>query len=179
MGTGFDSCGNGTLDRFEQCDDHNRANVDGCSTLCQIEGDSFPVAAYEAAAPPPTPVIADLPLLTTVTQFGITWTFAAPARVGRFVNGDYYVVGPVTVTHIQPRPTVGNGLHGSMLDIPASLEKSGFDSRILEGRYDPGLRVYPPLQLTPGRKRSRYWSISPSTESTCMDCWSRGNPGAS
>jgi cysteine-rich repeat protein len=152
MGAGFESCGNGILDRFEQCDDHTRVSGDGCSALCQIEGDSFPVVVYEAGTPPPTPTLADLPLLTTVTQFGVTWTFASPARVGRFVNGDYYAVGPVTVTDIQPRPTTGNGVHGSMLDIPASLEKSGFDSRIVEGRYDPALRVYPPILLTPGHK---------------------------
>lgn len=152
MAAGFESCGNGIVDKFEQCDDHNRVSGDGCSTLCQIEGDSFPVIVYEASNPPPTPTLEDLPLLSNVTQFGITWTFATPVRVGRFVNGDYYVVGTVTVTDIQPRPTTTNGVHGSMLDIPADLEKSGFDSRIVEGRYDPSLRVYPPIVLTPGHK---------------------------
>ena len=152
MGAGFETCGNGIVDKFEQCDDHNRVSGDGCSSLCQIEGDSFPVVVYEASDPPPTPTLTDLPLLTTITQFGINWTFSAPVRVGRFVNGDYYVVGSVTVTDIQPRPTTINGVHGSMLDIPANLEKSGFDSRIVEGRYDPGLRVYPPIVLTPGHK---------------------------
>jgi hypothetical protein len=38
----------------------------------------------------------------------ITWTFDKPARVGQFINGDYYVVGPVTVTLIDPKPLWGD-----------------------------------------------------------------------
>ena len=34
----------------------------------------------------------ELPLKDRVSQYGITWTFAAPARVGQFINGDFYVV---------------------------------------------------------------------------------------
>jgi cysteine-rich repeat protein len=30
-------CGNGTVDGFEQCDDGNRDNDDGCSSICQYE----------------------------------------------------------------------------------------------------------------------------------------------
>ena len=29
----------------------------------------------------------------TITQYGITWKLSAPAEVGQFVTGDYYVVG--------------------------------------------------------------------------------------
>ena len=43
----------------------------------------------------------------TVTQYGITWTFDKKVKVGQFVNGDYYVVGPVTVTGITPGPANG------------------------------------------------------------------------
>jgi len=51
-----------------------------------------------------------LTLTDTVSQHGITWKFSEPARVGQFVNGDYYVVGPVTITSITPRPE--NGRNG-------------------------------------------------------------------
>jgi hypothetical protein len=44
--------------------------------------------------------------LKTVSQYGITWTFKEAVRVGQFFNGDYYVVGPVTVTDIDPRPLI-------------------------------------------------------------------------
>ena len=75
-----------------------------------------------------------------------------PQRVGRFVNGDYYVVGEAAIVDIQPLPTRTNGRHGSMLNIQPNIQRSGFDSRIQAGRYDSSLRVYPPLTLTPGSK---------------------------
>ncbi|MFH1809711.1 MAG: hypothetical protein ABIJ09_13270 [Pseudomonadota bacterium] len=112
----------------------------------------FAVQLYSANAPPATPGLTDLPLLSSVTQHGITWTFEQPTRVGRFVNGDFYVVGAVTVTAIDPLPTAGNGRHGSMLDILPNLQRSGFDDRETAGRYDETLRVYPPIALTPGHK---------------------------
>ena len=113
-------------------------------------GDNFPVLIYTTNAPPPTPALADLPLLTQITQWGITWTFSQPEPVGQFVNGDYYVVGPVTIVDIEPPAT--NGLNGSMLNIEVNIQQSGFDSRIQDERYNPALRVYPPITLTPGNK---------------------------
>lgn len=35
------TCGNGVVDKFEQCDDGNLTNGDGCSSVCQKEGDAF------------------------------------------------------------------------------------------------------------------------------------------
>jgi len=55
---------------------------------------------------------------STVTRHGITWRFAERVRVGRFVNGDYYVVGPVTVTEVDP-PAV-DGRNGSILNLPST-----------------------------------------------------------
>ena len=52
-------------------------------------------------------VVPELPLLDQVSQFGITWTFDKKVPVGQFVNGDYYVVGPVTVVKIDPAPANG------------------------------------------------------------------------
>ncbi|XHR30500.1 MAG: hypothetical protein ACFUZC_08045 [Chthoniobacteraceae bacterium] len=37
-----------------------------------------------------------------ITQYGITWTFEEPCESGRFVTGDYWIVGPVTVTGVTP-----------------------------------------------------------------------------
>jgi len=122
--------------------------------LCWVWAGNAPaqVPVYTTASPPPTPALHELPLMSSVTKDGITWTFAAPARVGRFINGDCYVVGETTVVDIQPLPTPANGRHGSMLNIRPNIQRSGFDSRIQASRYDPGLRVYPPVVLTPGNK---------------------------
>jgi len=40
----------------------------------------------------------------SVTQYGITWNFDKPYPVGQFVNGDYWVVGPVAVVSVTPTP---------------------------------------------------------------------------
>jgi len=37
---------------------------------------------------------------TEIAQFGITWKFDADYETGQFVNGDWWVVGPVEITGI-------------------------------------------------------------------------------
>jgi hypothetical protein len=37
-----------------------------------------------------------------LSRFGITWQFDSNVEYGQFVNGDYYVVAPVTVTNMLP-----------------------------------------------------------------------------
>ncbi len=43
---------------------------------------------------------------TSLSQFGITWNFSQPVTYGQFVNGDYWVIGPVMVTSVSPTPSV-------------------------------------------------------------------------
>ena len=57
---------------------------------------------YTPANAPEAPKPADMERTRSVTQYGITWTFDQKVHVGRFINGDYYVVGPVTVVAIDP-----------------------------------------------------------------------------
>ena len=42
-----------------------------------------------------------------VSQYGITWTFDKPVKSGQFITGDWWVVGPVTVTKVTPAPGIG------------------------------------------------------------------------
>lgn len=42
---------------------------------------------------------------TSITQYGITWTFDRAYPTGTFVTGDPWVVGPVTIVSITPAPT--------------------------------------------------------------------------
>jgi len=90
---------------------------------------------------------------TSISQFGITWTFSEAVEYGQFANGDYWVVGPVTITSITPATTVvgGASMHGSMIN-PTPNSKQGFDSRINGGSYDAVLNVAitMPLVVQPG-----------------------------
>ncbi|HUT00991.1 MAG TPA: hypothetical protein VM031_00945, partial [Phycisphaerae bacterium] len=116
---------------------------------------------------PATPKLDDLPLKASVSQYGITWTFQKPARVGQFVNGDWYVVGPVTVEAIDPKPLYGEEVpkreldrmdkerkveqrvrNGFMLNPPAAM-KVAYDSGV-RNWFDPSLIQKPPVAMKPG-----------------------------
>ncbi|MGB0034159.1 MAG: hypothetical protein WBP79_01640, partial [Candidatus Acidiferrales bacterium] len=108
-------------------------------------------ATITITAAPPPPGTA-----TSITKDGITWTFSQAVPVGQFVTGDYYVVGPVTITAISPKPTPSSPyLNGSVVNLPTVNGKSGFDSRLNDGTdeswwFDASLRSYPPITLKPG-----------------------------
>lgn len=93
----------------------------------------------------------DPTMATSITQYGITWTFDQAYPTGQFVNGDYWVVGPVTIVSIDPPSTIvpaqeNRAIHGSMLD-PAVGPLQGYDSCMLgsEGRaWDASLNVARP-----------------------------------
>jgi len=123
------------------------------------------LAAAAAAMPvysrdnaPPTPKLEDLPLKESVSQYGITWTFSEPARVGQFVNGDYYVVGPATVTMIEPKALYGQEVPEDQLD--NYDKKQPREKHIRNGSmlnpppngdmaYDSGLRSAPHMAFKP------------------------------
>lgn len=125
-------------------------------------------ACAALAAGPALAAPADLPRQSSVSEYGITWTFDQPAPVGHFVNGHFYVVGPVTVTNLEPRPLVGSEVppaevddaekkrfpkgnyvrNGSMLNPPARWEVA-FDTGI-PNYCNPDLVALPPVKLKPG-----------------------------
>ena len=82
-----------------------------------------------------------------LSQFGITWTFDKTYTYGQFANGDYWVVGPVTIIGIDPSSTEVNGrtMNGSMLNPSPPLisdgNNQGYDSAIYALGYDPSLNV--------------------------------------
>ncbi|MGB2824330.1 MAG: hypothetical protein WBF17_25370, partial [Phycisphaerae bacterium] len=142
-------------------------------TAPRVEGPSPWVPVRQAAkvytkdAPPATPTLEDLPLKDSVSQHGITWTFDRPARVGRFVNGDWYVVGEATVKAIAPAPLYGRDIpeieldhmdlerkveqrvrNGFMLNPPAKM-KVAYDSGV-RNWFDPSLIRKLPVSMKPG-----------------------------
>ena len=124
------------------------------------------VVIYTRDRPPATPGLENLDLKRSVSQWGITWTFDKPARVGQFVNGDFYVVGPVVVVEINPAPRYGKDVadeelddrekvavaercrNGSMLNAPARREVA-WDSGVLN-YYHPEHRAKLPIVMKPG-----------------------------
>ena len=101
-----------------------------------------------------------------ISQWGITWTFDNYYDVGTFINDDFWVVGPATIIAIDPNPA--NGRHGSVLNLPPELSRSGFDSRVVEGRYDPSLRVYPSISMQPGDSLVSTISVETVGEATAI-----------
>lgn len=110
---------------------------------------NYIIPFYPKAAPASEPST----LSSTITQFGITWTFDQPKEVGQFANGDWYVVGPVNITDISPNTVVSSYdgsarvVHGSMLD-PITDGFQGYDSFLyypyiadVERPYQPSLNV--------------------------------------
>jgi hypothetical protein len=103
-----------------------------------------------------------------LSQYGITWTFDRPVSSGQFVNGDWWVVGPVTVVAIDPPPGPerldatmdAEATKGVWGDTSLRDEKSmrngsmvvlkcggghGYDSR--SSTYDPVLSIALPYKL--------------------------------
>lgn len=84
-----------------------------------------------------------LPGATSVTQNGITWTFARDHQTGTFCNGEHWVKGPVTVVGISntlhaagftPKP----GQDGSMVN-PGATARQGYDCTL--SSYDASLNA--------------------------------------
>jgi hypothetical protein len=99
-----------------------------------------PTVIYGKDNAPAAPKPEDLPLRESVSQYGMTWTFEPPARVGQFVNGDWYVVGPVTINALEPRPLYGKEIPRRQLD---ALDKE----RKEEQRVRNGFMLNPPAQM--------------------------------
>ena len=86
--------------------------------------------------------------VSSISHHGITWTFSVPVAAGQFITGDWFVIGPVTVTDIDPPPE--DGRNGSVVNLPPTQSRSGWDNRVEENRYDASLRNAPPIELQAG-----------------------------
>lgn len=95
---------------------------------------------------------------TSVTQYGITWTFEESVLSGQFVTGDYWVLGPVTVESVSPLPT--GERNGSMLD---PVDGQAYDGRA--GRFEADAAVSFPVRIAAGH--SLVSSVSHPEEAEC------------
>ena len=104
--------------------------------------------------PSAPPGAAPTTMQSSVTQEEFTWTFSEERPVGQYVNGDWFVVGPVTITNITPESTESDGRvkNGSMLDwvgLPQgmdsynSAESGGSAAESPHANYSESLNVSP------------------------------------
>ena len=88
-------------------------------------------------------------MATSLSQYGITWTFDGDYTTGQYANGDYYVVAPsgLTITEISPASTISGGrtINGSMVNPTAgTTAQQGFDSASVYTTYNSSLNVARP-----------------------------------
>jgi hypothetical protein len=115
----------------------------------------------------------------SITQFGITWHFDAAYETGQFVNGDYWVVGPVTIVRINP-PSVeidGRTKNGSMINPDPNIGNKGYDKEA-QG-YDSHMwlenhHYYPELNVALGVNVENPLILPPGT--SLVSCISVENP---
>lgn len=73
---------------------------------------------------------------SSLTQHGITWTFDRPYAVGQFVNGDWWVIGPLTVTAIDPAPVFSRNLNNQhIIDFSGAAWHEGSKSLSKAGAF--------------------------------------------
>ncbi len=120
------------------------ATVDNTSTTESTVNEQ-PASSLSACSPLSEGKTASCFKASSLTQFGITWTFDQEYQVGTFANGDYWVLGPVKITKITPQSISGDRImNGSMIN-PFGINQ-GYDSAMYgiyarEGNYDDKLNV--------------------------------------
>jgi len=82
---------------------------------------------------------------SSISQYGMTWTFDSDYETGQYANGDYWVVGPVAITGISPSGS-GNGWEVN----PVVTGGQGFGSGCYGGNYDASLTPSLPYTANPG-----------------------------
>jgi hypothetical protein len=81
-------------------------------------------------------------------QYGITWTFDAPVKYGKFVNGDLWVLAPVTIKDVSPG--WDGQKNGSVLDPKTSTEQGYRVDWTFSPKFNDDLRAKFPLKVDKG-----------------------------
>jgi hypothetical protein len=98
---------------------------------------------------------------SSISQWGVTWTFSENETIGQYANGDWWVLGPVTITSISPESVTIDGWTNNGTQVnPTAGKSQGFDSSGKEHSrtapaWDPTLNKNPaftgqPLTLNAG-----------------------------
>lgn len=108
------------------------------ANLASLDPDEVRITVEE------TPVPSDGEARPSVSQYGITWQFDRAYTTGQFVNGDWWVVGPVEI--VSTSPGWDGTHHGSMIN-PAYGASHGYDKRF---NFDANLLARFPRSVRPG-----------------------------
>ena len=111
-------------------------------------------------------------MASSVSQHGITWYFDQEHEVGQYANGDWWMLGPVSIVNITPesREVDGRVINGSMVNPTDdhSASRQGYDSYPSDMSYRSELNVAPSytgqmLPLSQGSLVSSIHRPSPRT----------------
>jgi hypothetical protein len=108
-------------------------------------------------------VSAQAALTDTISQYGITWTFDREYEYGQFANGDYWVIGPVTITQILP---AFDGDNNGWEVNPVYSGTQGFDSFCEE--FDDSLVPDLPYMASPGESIVKAVSNDDPSDYNCL-----------
>ncbi|MEQ9489397.1 MAG: hypothetical protein RIM72_10435 [Alphaproteobacteria bacterium] len=101
--------------------------------------------------------------VTEIVEFGVKWTFENPVTAGKFANGHYWVLAPVTLTAVLPS---FDGSRNGWEVNPDNPKEQGFDERGFN--FDPG-RV-PTLPYTASTAQSIVKVASVTDKEKCRPC---------
>jgi len=158
-------CGDGVVNQaWEECDGNDFAST-SCYNLGYTGGGSLSCTQQCTIDASECQDGGDLDMASSISQHGITWTFDQEYPVGQFINGDWWVIGPVTITSITPG---FNGANNGWEVNPDHIVQQGFDTRIANFNAD---RV-PSLPYTSSGEESIVKSVSlqPFTDNSCRPC---------
>jgi len=101
--------------------------------------------------------------VTQIVDFGVKWSFEKPVRAGKFANGHYWVLAPVTLTSISPE---FDGSQNGWEVNPDNPKEQGFDARAY---YFDASRV-PALPYTASTEQSIVKSVAVTDKKKCRPC---------
>lgn len=106
----------------------------------------------------------EIPTTNQIIQHGVTWTFEEEVPYGRYANGDFWVVGPVTITGVSP--DYNGSSHGWEVN-PSDPVAQGFDHRIAD--FDSSRVPELPYTAGPGESLVKSVSLEP-LDGDCRPC---------
>ena len=119
------------------------------------------------------------PPVISLTYYGITWTFGSPVVTGTFADGEPWVVGPVTITDINPSSAHGDATNnGSMVNpVPVPVVfgtfsgqgfTSGYTAYVWNLEYVPSLNVSLSLPITLSASNTLVSSLTQDLNNQCV-----------